>query len=57
MVQWSGLHASNAGGMGLIPGWGTKIPQAMQKKKQKQKQNKNWKKKSGMKEGFGNTDI
>ena len=26
-VQWSGLHASTAGGTGLIPGWGTKIPQ------------------------------
>ena len=27
MVQWSRLPASNAGGVGLIPGWGTKIPQ------------------------------
>ena len=25
-----GLSPSNAGGMGLIPGWGTKIPHAMQ---------------------------
>jgi len=28
VVQWLGLHPSNAGGMGLIPGWGTKIPHA-----------------------------
>ena len=28
-VQWLRLHASNAGGMGLIPGQGTKIPHAM----------------------------
>ena len=27
-VQWLRLHASNAGGMGLIPGWGTNIPHA-----------------------------
>ena len=30
VVQWLGLHASTAGGMGSIPGWGTKIPQAIQ---------------------------
>ena len=29
-VQWLGLCASTAGGMGSIPGWGTKIPHAMQ---------------------------
>ena len=29
MVQWLRLHASNAGAPGSIPGWGTKIPQAM----------------------------
>ena len=28
MVQWLRLHAPNAGGMGLIPGQGTKIPHA-----------------------------
>ena len=28
-VQWLRLHASIAVGPGLIPGWGTKIPQAM----------------------------
>ena len=25
-AQWLTLHASNAGGVYLIPGWGTKIP-------------------------------
>ena len=25
MVQWSGLHATNAGGEGLIPSCGTRI--------------------------------
>ena len=42
-VQWLGLHASTAGGMGLIPRQGTKIPQATwcgQKKKKKKKTNK-----------------
>ena len=29
-VQWLGLHASTLGGIGSIPGQGTKIPQAMQ---------------------------
>ena len=29
-VQWLGLCAFTAEGSGLIPGWGTKIPQAMQ---------------------------
>ena len=28
-VQWFRLCPSNAGGVGLIPGWGTKIPCAM----------------------------
>ena len=41
VVQWLGLCAFTAKGLGLIPGWGTKIPQAMQlsqkKKKQQQK--------------------
>ena len=30
-VQWLGLHASTAGGTGLIPGWRTKILNAMAK--------------------------
>ena len=37
-VQWLGLHASTAGGMSLIPGWGTKIRHAAwcsQKKKER----------------------
>ena len=29
MVQWLRLHASTAGGMGLIPGRGTKVLNAM----------------------------
>ena len=28
-VQWLGLYASIARGVGLIPGWGTKTPHAM----------------------------
>ena len=42
-VQWLRLHASNAGGEGSVPGWGTKIPHATrhgQKNPQKTKQNK-----------------
>ena len=38
VVQWLGLHAFTAEGVGLAPGWGTKIPQAAQcgqKKKKK----------------------
>ena len=37
-VQWLRLHAFNAGHLGSIPGWGTKIPYAIwcsQKKKKK----------------------
>ena len=33
VVQWLRLRASNAGGMGSIPGQGTKIPHATTKKK------------------------
>ena len=29
-VQWLRLCGSNAGAMGSIPGWGTKIPHAVQ---------------------------
>ena len=41
-IQWLGLHAFTAEGMGLIPGWGTKIPQAVwySKKKKKKKKSK-----------------
>ena len=38
MVQWLGLYAFTAKGLGSIPGWGTKIQQAVwcgQKKKKK----------------------
>ena len=31
MVQWLRLHASNARGVGSIPGWGIKIPHAAQR--------------------------
>ena len=30
VVQWLRLHSPNAGGAGLIPGWGTKIKHATQ---------------------------
>ena len=30
VVQWVRLHASSAGGAGLIPGWGPKIPHTAQ---------------------------
>ena len=29
MIQWLRLHATNAGGAGLIPGQGTRVSQAM----------------------------
>ena len=31
-LQWLRLCTSNAGGVGLIPGWGAKIPRALQPK-------------------------
>ena len=34
-VQWLGLCAFTARGLGSIPGWGTKIPQAMQRSQKK----------------------
>ena len=37
LVQWLRLLASTAGGMGLIPGQGTKIPHILQQKKKKKK--------------------
>ena len=40
MVQWLRLRASNAGGTGSIPGWGTNIPHAVQTKTKKQKNKK-----------------
>ena len=40
MVQWLGLCALTAVGLGSIPGWGTKTPQAMWPKTHKQNQNK-----------------
>ena len=35
VVQWLGLGAFTAEGLCLIPGWGTKIPQAEWPKKRK----------------------
>ena len=37
VVQWLRLHISNAGAVGLIPGWGTNIPPASQHKQKKKK--------------------
>ena len=40
-IQWLGFRASTTEGSGLIPGWGTKIPQAVAASpKNKTKQNK-----------------
>ena len=30
VVEWLRCHTSTAGGMGLIPSWGTKIPHVVQ---------------------------
>ena len=37
VVWWLGLHASTAGGLGLIPGRGTKIPQDVRRGQQQKK--------------------
>ena len=39
-VQWLRLRASTAGGMGLIPGQGTKIPHAARCSKNKKRHHK-----------------
>ena len=36
-VQWLGVCACTARGMGSIPGWGTKIPRAVQRRQKKKK--------------------
>ena len=36
-VQWLALRASSAGGAGLIPGWGTRIPHVARGSKKKKK--------------------
>ena len=41
MVQWLGLQASTAGNTSLIPGWGTKIPHAVQHSQKLEKKKKN----------------
>ena len=35
VVQWLRFCASNAGGLGSIPGWGSKTPHEAKKKKKK----------------------
>ena len=39
-AQWLRLHASSAGSISSIPGWGTKIPHAVQPKKKTQNKTK-----------------
>ena len=46
MVQWLGLCASTAGGVGSIPGQGTKILKAMQHGQKKKKTKPNQTKKT-----------
>ena len=41
VAQWLRIHASTAGGVGSIPGWGTKIPHVMQHGQNKTKKNYN----------------
>ena len=45
VVKQLRFHASNAEGMGLIPGWGTKIPHAewwgQKKKKEREREKEN----------------
>ena len=36
-VQWLRFHTSTVGGLGSIPGWGTKIPRALQNSLKKKK--------------------
>ena len=36
-VQWFGLNTSTAGGSGLIPGWGTEVPQVCSIAKKRKK--------------------
>ena len=41
VVQWLGLHAFTAKGLGSVPGWGTKAPQPCsvgEKKKEEEKE-------------------
>ena len=40
MVQWLGLHALIAKGVGSIPAWGTKIPQVLWHSQKKKKERK-----------------
>ena len=40
VVQWLELQTFTAEGVGSVPGWGTKIPQAMQCSQKKSSQRK-----------------
>ena len=37
-VQWLRLHTSTVGGVGLIPGWETKIPHGVAKKRERERE-------------------
>lgn len=49
VAQWVRLHASNAGGVSLVSGGGTKIPHASQSNQKKKKMLR----KGGRREGRG----
>ena len=53
MVQWLRLHASNAGGMGSIPGQRTKIPDAVQYGEKKSDMKITWAKKDTQSKNLG----
>ena len=42
VVQWLRLHASTAGGTGLIPGWRTKSPAYPHSQKKKEQVGSRW---------------
>ena len=48
VVEWLGLCTSNVEAMGLVPGWGTRIPHALscgqnlKRKKEKEKNLEEW---------------
>ena len=37
VIQWLRLHTPTSGGMGVIPGWGAKIPHVAKKLEKKKK--------------------
>ena len=42
-IQWLGLQAFTADGLGLIPNWGTQIPQALWHRQKKEFKSTNYK--------------